>query len=339
MLRTILDRPRLLPTIALLTLPLLLAAPAAAEAPATRTLCVFDPSGANGNVYQLMKDFALDAVALGVRFDLKAYTDEKTAANDFQAGQCHAALLTGTRVRPFQPFTSTMEAVGGLPDYVVTERVIKSLAKPGAGKLMTHRDYETAAIFPGGSVYLFVRDRAVDTVGELAGRKIATLTHDDAARAMVTRVGAAVHGADIGSFAGLFNNGSVDACYAPAYAYEALELAKGIGAKGGIIRYPIAQLTMQLVVRSADFPQGFGEAARVLALKFFEPALALSRRAEQGIPAGTWIDIPAEHTARYDEMLREVRQSLKPDPYDGTMLTLLRKARCKRDATRAECVP
>ena len=38
-------------------------------------------------------------------------------------------------------------------------------------------------------------------------------------------------------------------------------------------------------------------------------------------------------------MLREVRQSLKPDPYDGTMLTLLRKARCKRDATRAECVP
>lgn len=331
----------MLRTLILTPLALLIALPAFAERPAEgqpHTLCVFDPSGANGNVYQLVKDYALEAVAHGVRFDLKAYTDEKTAANDFKAGQCHAALLTGTRLRPFQPFTSTMEALGALPDYAVTERVIKSLAKPAAGSLMAHRDYETAALFPGGSVFLFVRDRTVDTVGELAGQKIATLTHDEAARTMVEKVGAAVHGADIGSFAGLFNNGSVDACYAPAYAYQALELYKGIGSKGGIIRYPIAQLTMQIVIRTADFPEGFGAKSRALAAGFFDKALTLSRKAERDIPEGTWVAIPADDKARYDELLREVRLSLKPVPYDGKMLTLLKKARCKHDATRAECV-
>jgi len=326
----------------LLMLSALLPTSAALAAPAlagdTKTLCVFDPSGANGYVFQLMKDFALDAAALGVRFDLKPYTDESTAARDFQAGQCDAALLTGTRMRPFQPFTSTMEALGGLPDYAITEKIIKSLAKPRAGKLMRHGEYETAAVFPGGSVFLFVSDRSIDTVSELAGKKVATLTHDDAAMTMVKRIGASVTGADIGSFASMFNNGSVDACYAPAYAYKALELHKGIGESGGLIHYPIAQLTMQMVIRSARFPSGFGDASRALAVKYFDKALGLSRKSEAEIPKAAWITIPEADKAEYDGLLREVRISLKPAPYDTTMLALLKKARCKSDPTRAECV-
>lgn len=337
MLRT---TPRPIATLLTSLAAILLATPAlAGPETSARTLCVFDPSGANGNVFNLVEDFAVEAIALGVKLTLKPYTDEATAARDFKAGQCDAALLTGTRVRAFQPFTSTMEALGALPDYATTERVIKSLAKPAAGKLMRHGDYETAALLPGGSVFLFVTDRAVDTVGELAGKKVATLTHDDAAMTMVKRVGAAVTGADIGSFASMFNNGSVDASYAPAYAYKALELYKGIGQKGGIIRYPIAQLTMQIVIRSERFPDDFGARARALAAtKFFDKALALSRKSEAEIPAGTWIDIPATDKARYDELLREVRLSLKPAPYDPTMLALLKKARCKADRARAECV-
>ncbi len=335
MLRT-LPRPI---TATLIALSALFALPALAG-PVEKTLCVFDPSGANGNVFQLVKDFSVDALSTGVKFELKPYTDEATAARDFQAGQCDAALLTGTRLRPFQPFTSTMEALGALPDYAVTKRVIKSLAKPAAGKLMRHGEYETVAVFPGGSVFLFVDDRSIDTVGELAGKKIATLTHDDAAKAMVGKVGASATGADIGSFASMFNNGSVDASYAPAYAYKALELYKGIGKAGGILRYPIAQLTLQIVIRPADaWPADFGDNLRKLAATtYFDKALALSRKSEADIPAGTWISIPEADKQRYDELLREVREALAPKPYDRKMLTLLKKARCKRDPSRAECV-
>lgn len=342
MLRTL---PRPIAAVLLAVSALFVLGPAAAsaaddKADETRKLCVFDPSGANGNVFQLMKDFALDATALGVKFDLKPYTDEATAARDFQAGQCDAALLTGTRLRPFQPFTSTMEALGALPDYAITEKVIKTLAKPGAAPLMRHGEFETVAVFPGGSVFLFVDDRGIDSVGDLAGKKIATLTHDDAAQAMVGKVGASASGADMGSFASMFNNGSVNASYAPAYAYKALELYKGIGKKGGIIQYPIAQLTMQVVIRHADaWPADFGNKLRGLAVKgYFDKALQLSRKSEAEIPAATWIQIPEADKLKYDELLREVRQSLAPKPYNRKMLTLLKKVRCKEDPSRAECV-
>ena len=78
-------------------------------------LCVYDPSGANGDAFQLMKEYRIAALGWGVDFKLKPYTDEKTAAEDFKAGQCDGVVLTGTRVRGFQKFTGTIEAMGAVP--------------------------------------------------------------------------------------------------------------------------------------------------------------------------------------------------------------------------------
>ena len=78
-------------------------------------LCVYDPSGANGDAFQLMKEYRIAALGWGVDFKLKPYTDEKTAAEDFKAGQCDGVVLTGTRVRSFQKFTGTIEAMGAVP--------------------------------------------------------------------------------------------------------------------------------------------------------------------------------------------------------------------------------
>ena len=80
-------------------------------------LCVYDPSGANGDAFQLMKEYRIAALGWGVDFKLKPYTDEKTAAEDFKAGQCDGVVLTGTRVRSFQKFTGTIEAMGAVPSY------------------------------------------------------------------------------------------------------------------------------------------------------------------------------------------------------------------------------
>ena len=55
--------------------------------------------------------------------------------------------------------------------------------------------------------------------------------------------------ADVGTFAGMFNNGSVDICAAPATAFKPLELEKGLGRSGGIARLPLAQMTFQMVGR------------------------------------------------------------------------------------------
>lgn len=319
----------------------LLGVAGAHAAPVEKSFCVYDPSGANGQVFQLMKDYAVEALAWGVKFELKAYTDEKTAADDFKAGKCDAALLTGTRLRPFQKFAGTLEAMGALPDYDVAKMAIKTLSKKGAATLLKGQGYEIAAIFPGGAIYLFVNDRAINTVEKLAGKKIATLIHDDASKTMVEKVGASMVAADVGTFAGKFNNGSADVCYAPAFAYQALELYKGLGDKGAVVRYPLAQLSLQILIRSKDFPEGFGQKSRAFAAKSFDKGLEVARKAEADIPAKHWMDLPDADKPGYDELLRSVRVQLRDSKlklYHPKALKLFRKLRCKADAARGECV-
>ncbi len=313
-------------------------APAAA-AKAKKTLCVYDPSGAMGDAFNLMKDYQTAAVGWGVDFELVPYTDEKTASEDFKAGKCQVALLTGVRARLFNRFSGTIEAMGALKSYDQLKKVIALLASPKAAKKMTAGEYETVGIFPAGAVYMFLRDGNLEDVGDLAGKRIATLDFDQAAIAMVDRAGASMVPADIGTFAGMFNNGSVDIAYAPATAYGPLELHKGLGKKGAVVRYPLAQLTLQLLARKdAGLPPEFGNASRKYAAEHFDKVLKLTRRAEAQIPKKYWKEVPAEKSKGYDELFREVRIQLRDKGvYDKTMLTLLRRIRCKDDPARAEC--
>jgi len=304
-----------------------------------KTLCVYDPSGANGDAFQIMKDYRTAAVGWGINFKLKAYTDEKIAAEDFKAGQCDAAVLTGTRARPFQRFTGTIEAIGALPTYGHLEKVVKTLASPKASRMMKKGDFEIAGIFPGGAVYLFVNDRGINTVEKMAGKRLAVLEYDTASKVMAAHVGASSVGADIATFAGLFNNKNVSMCYSPALAYQALELHKGIGSKGGVIRYPLAQVTFQILTRSAAFNPDFMLSSRKWAASNFSRFLALNKQAESKIPSSHWIDIPSSDKVRYDTMFQETRIRLRDEKkvYDKTMLRMMRKIRCKVDGSRAEC--
>jgi len=315
----------------------LAAAPAAAQT--QLTLCVYDPSGANGDVFTMAKEYRNAAAAWGVTLNLKPYTDEKTASEDFKAGKCDGAVMTGVRTRGFVKFSSTLEAMGGLQSYNQLKQLLGQLAKPAAAKLMKKGDYETAAIFPAGAVYLFVRNKNIKTIGDLAGKRIATLDFDVAAKVMVQQVGASMVVADIGTFASMFNNGGVDACYAPATAYVPLELKKGLAANGGVIKYPLSELTMQVVIRAAKFPAEYGNKSREWASKEFKRFLTVVQKGDKSVPAKYWVDVPKPDQAKYDLLFRDVRIRLRDNEkvFDGRALKALRKIRCGADGTRAEC--
>ena len=57
---------------------------------------------------------------------------------------------------------------------------------------------------------------------------MAVFDNDPVAKTMVRRVGGSVVGASPSSFAGYFNNGSVDIIFAPAVAFDTMELYRGI---------------------------------------------------------------------------------------------------------------
>lgn len=312
----------------------------AAQAAESRTICVYDPAGRSGDFYAVFSKWATQAAGWGFDLELRPYTDEETAAKDYEAGQCDGVTATGTRLQRFNRFPSTIEAIGGLTTYPMLKQMVSTLAtSAGAAKALSSNDNVTVGFVPIGAVYLFVRDRAVDTVGELAGKRIATLAHDKASLYMVERIGAIVVPADLGSLGPKFNNGDVDACYASAPAFRPFELQRGLGTKGGIIRSPLAQATFQVMLRGSRFSPDFISKSRSDLARRFDEALAVVKKAESEIPSNFWIDVPAERQAGWAQLFQSVRVTLRDDKkaYDGSMLSAMKRLRCKADGSRAEC--
>jgi hypothetical protein len=305
----------------------------------TRSFCIFDPIGEKGPAYQGMLDYKAAALEWGALLDLHVYTNEAVALADFKAGHCDAVGLTGTRIRPFNKFTATIEAVGAIDDYEQMRKLVGMLANPKASKYMIEGDYEVAGIMPGGAVFVFVRDKAIDSVEAAAGKRLATIDYDIASLKVVKHIGATMVPVSIATFAPRFNNGYVDIAYAPAIAYEPFEMYKGMGDKGGILRFNLAQMNGQLILRKDRFPAQFGQKSREYAYSNFTKALEHIIKAEKGIPEKYWVDLPEEKHVKYKEMLRQVRIELKNEGiYDPRMLKILFTLRCRTNPGHYECV-
>ncbi len=315
------------------------ALPRAARAEA-RTICVYDPAGRSGDYYALMSDFARRASAWGADVTIQPYTDEETAAKDYEARKCDGVSATGVRLQRFNRFSATIEAIGALTSYDQLEAMVRTLAtSAGAAKSLSRQGNTTIGFMPVGAVYLFVRDRSVDTVSELAGKRIATMDYDPASKFMVNRVGAVMVPADLGSIGPKFNNGDVDACYVSAPAYRPFELHRGLGTGGGVLKAPLAQATLQVMIREDRFPEGFVDKAREALLERFDEALAFVKQAEAEIPDRYWVDVPPETYASWSNLFQGVRVDLRDKgAYDGSMLRVMRQLRCSKDPSRAECV-
>lgn len=325
------------------------AAALAAPAMAANKVCVYDILGAGGDVYNMAKDYALFAKGQGVTLDLEALTDEKIASENFKTGQCDMLVATSFRTRPYNTVAGSLDALGaasvvkdGKVDmpltYEVVHRAIELFATKKADNLMTNGNYQVAGIVPFGAAYLYVKDRGINSVDKLAGKKIASFDYDSAQKEMISKVGASPVSADISNFGAKFNNGSVDIIAAPAAAYKPLELYKGLGTKGAIIRFPVAVLTYQLILNKTKFPDGFAQKSREYWAGKFDQGMNIIHNAEKGIPSGAWMDIPSADSVKYTVLLRESRVALsKAGSYDPRTLNIMKQIRCGVNRADSEC--
>jgi len=300
--------------------------------------CIWDIVGKNGPVYTQMEDYRLEALKWGVDLEMKAYTDEKIAAEDFKAGVCDAIGVTGLRGRAFNAFTGTLDSIGAIPTDEHMKTVLQYLADPKLGKLMVNGDYEVAGIGPAGAAYLFTKDRSIDTVGELAGKKFAVLDFDKTQAIMVESIGASPVTASITNFGSLFNNGTVDVIGAPAVAYDALELYKGLGENGAIVNFALIQLTVQVIIRKSKFPEGYGQKSRDFVWSQYPRFMEYINSSTKSIKPSYWLEVPDADKPGYLEMFRQSRIKLRDQGfYDGKMLSFLSKVRCQKEPSLAEC--
>ena len=309
-----------------------------ADALIQRTVCVWDLMGANGDNYSLMKDYRIAAREWGVDVKLKAYSDEKIATEDFRVGQCDAAVITGLRAKPFNTFAGSLESIGSIPSYKHLKAVVATISSPKAASLMQQGNYEVAGVMPMGSAYFFLNNREIDEVGKLAGKKIAVFDYDKSQSQLVQRVGAQAVPSDISNFGQKFNNGVVDIIAAPATAYRPLELYRGLGTKGGIPDFVLAQVFLQVVIRKERFPDGYGQQSRQYLSSQFDRVLAIVQRYESDINPKYWLHIPDTDRPRYFALMRSARIDLtKNGTYDKRMMSLLKKVRCQIEPQSAEC--
>ncbi|EDY87122.1 RND type efflux pump involved in aminoglycoside resistance [gamma proteobacterium HTCC5015] len=307
-----------------------------------RSMCLFDPVGKGGDMYAMLKEFQAEVLNLGVRLELKPFDSESVIVNELKAGQCDAIAVTGMKARPFNTFTSTIEAVGALPKYEDVRLLMKTVVSPKLQEKMVQGEYEVAGIMPVGNVYTFVRNRVWAEEGlqeHFQGKKVSVFEGDGVSFEMVRNMGATPVMVDTTSFAGKFNNGAVDITFSPAVAYEPLELYKGLANNGGIIRTPMIQLTFQMVIRHKRFPDGFGAKVRKLAYDRMGYAMQYVHMTEKKIPEKHWVELPLREVAGMAEIMRQSRVKLRDQGvYDGDMLSIMRKIRCQRDPRHFECV-
>jgi hypothetical protein len=321
----------------------------ALSAQAATSMCVFDIIGATGDAFNMAKDYALAMQKNGVSVELKAYTNEATAADDFRAGKCDALMATAFRTRQFNGVAAAIDSLGSttvlrdgkidMPGtYDVVRKVVQTYASPQAAKLMVEGDYEIGGIFPFGAAYPMINDRSNNTVESLAGKKIASFDYDKAQSMMIQRIGGQPVSADINNFSSKFNTGAVDMIAAPTLAYKPLELSKGLGSKGGIARFPLMVLTYQVVLNQSKFPQGFGEKSRDYWVGEFDRAMKLIQNADASIPAGAWIELSPENVKKYNAILRESRIAITATGvYSKPGLKIIKKVRCAANPAETEC--
>lgn len=308
-------------------------------------VCIFDPIGNSGPAVSYAKDLVLQARRWNVFLDIRAFTDERVAAEDFKAGQCDAVALSTFRAKQFNKFIGSFDAVGALQDYNQVRTAMNTIyTNPKVAPYLIDGPYQVGGIVPIGAVYVMVNDRSINSIEKAAGKKVAVLDFDKSQAKMVERLGAQPVPSDITNFSGKFNNGQVDIIAAPAIVFRPLELYRGLGDKGGIYRMPLVMMSGSVVFRREKFLKEIPDLddklqkIRNFAVTYLDQAYKLIDSVEKDIPERYWMDLTAEDKDKYFRMMREARLIMMQDgTYDPKMLSLLKKVRCKHNPASYEC--
>lgn len=303
-----------------------------------RRICIWDLFGKSGPIYQAAMDQRKRALKFGVDLTMVPYTNEEVMSDELKTGKCDAALLSGMQARSFNKFTGTIGAIGALPSEKELRTLLQAINQPSQADKMESGDFVVLGVFPAGTAYIFVDDRSISSLAKAAGKKVAVLQDDKMQARMVASIGATPVPSSFASAPTKFNNGTVDILPAPLVAYRNMELYKGMTPNGGIVDVPLAQITMQLVGRKDKFPTAVAQLIRESVMEHYGEILDQVHKETAGVPKKWWIKVPKKDMREYETMMQSARMTLRDQGYyDGRMLTLERKVRCKYDPSRPEC--
>ncbi|MEK9765962.1 MAG: putative solute-binding protein, partial [Thalassolituus sp.] len=117
----------------------------------SRIVCIWDPIGKNGPIYAAAQDQVTRLLEWDIYVDLRVYTNEAVLTEDFKAGQCDAALMTGMRARSFNKYTGTLDAIGALPETRQLKLLFNAITQPKNSEQMVSGNYVVMGYAPAGA--------------------------------------------------------------------------------------------------------------------------------------------------------------------------------------------
>ncbi len=304
-----------------------------------QSICIFDPLGAQGDNYSMLKDYAVVAKQWGAELELKPFSDEYLATESFKSGKCDGLAISGIRARQFNNFAGSIDSVRGVVTEEAYKLVLNLMANPKLNADMSSNGTEVAGISPLGFAYVITNNKNLNTMQSFYNKRFGVLSYDKAQSVIVDKIGATPVPLELSQIGSVFNTGKVDAVELPALAFKPLELSKGVASKGAIIRFPIGSITYDLLINPSKFPMGYGQKSRRWFASGFDRQISNVHKIESAINKNYWIDLSESDIKNYDYVLRLARVSLtKQDVYDKKMMHILKNVRCNLKKTDNECL-
>lgn len=303
-----------------------------------QTLCVFDLSGASGDYYAFMKDYALAAQKWSVEINLRPYNQEEKAIADYKRGKCDAVSATSFSTREFNKFTGSINAVGAIPSNTVAQNLLLLLGNPKLAPQMSENGHESIGVMPIGAAYFVIKDRTTTNLINVEGKRVAVLASDPVQQRMLQKVGGLPVFMAVDTAILRVQDPKVDIVPLPSYSYDAFEVYRAVGHKGGIGRFPISFMTINVIAHKANFPAQFGDKSRAWFAAQTPVLMKKIQYYDSRVPARYWFDIPVADEKGYFDLIRQMRlEFVQNQTYHPQMINLLKRLRCQQDPKNIEC--
>lgn len=300
--------------------------------------CIYDPLGAQGDYYALAKDYQVAAKRWNVQLDLRVFTDDDAMDQEFRKGDCDMASMLGMRARAFNRFAGSIDSPAAIDNYSQLRSLLQLVSSPKLGPYMSGGGYEIVGVVPVGAIYPVVNDRHINGFAKAVGKRVGIFAWDKPQVSMAQHFHVIPVPLTLTEYGPAFNKGKVDAIVAPLILFKAMELEKGTGANGGIVRRALLQLTMQLVTHSERFPVDFGQKSREYMMSQVDRTLSVIRNQEASVDSHLWIYAMKSELVDWQQSMRELSHRLvKEGYYDNRMLEITLRVRCRGNMEDPEC--
>ncbi|APV36555.1 putative solute-binding protein [Acinetobacter soli] len=300
--------------------------------------CVYDPVGSQGEISRRAQDIAQYAQSQQVKITLKSYKNEQDALKQFDQGYCSGVMATNFHTRQYNQFMGGTAGVGFVSSHQVAKSFMQMLSNPSLKPHMVQGEFEALGMIPLGMAYMVLKRTDINSVSDLKNKKIAVLAADLPQIALVQSVRAQPVPVQLESAVDAFKHNQVDILPAPIFALRPYNLEREFGPSIRVVNFPLSYVAINVVIRHAQYPKGFGQSMRSWFALHSASLIAQTIRWENGISSYYWMDVSYREKQAYELILARVRQQfIRSKYYDPAFVALILRLRCMDDPRYFEC--